>query len=49
MQNIPMLHEKLDGVVNVVCDVDDVLLLISCCGGGDTDMPIVESTEPGSL
>lgn len=46
-----MLHGKLVGVVNVVCCVDDVLLLlmVNGCGGGDADTPIVESTEPGSL
>lgn len=52
------MHGKLFGVVNVVCGVDDVLQLmmvvaaalvvVNGCGGGDMDIPIVESTEPGS-
>lgn len=52
MMNIPMLHGKLDGVVNAACDVVDVVLLLTNCGGGgggDEGTPIVESTEPGSL
>lgn len=51
VENIPMLHGKLDGVANAVCDVVDDELLLANCGSGDGDegTPIVESTEPGSL
>lgn len=42
-----MLHGKLAGVVNAVCGVDDVV--VNGCGGGDIEIPTVESTEPGSL
>lgn len=48
-ENIPMLHGKLAGVVNAVCDVDGVELGNGCGGGDNEAPPIVDSTEPGSL
>lgn len=44
-----LLHGKLVGVVNAVCDVDGVALANGCGGGDNEAPPAVESTEPGSL